>query len=95
MNNRLVNQSILNQHIEKEPIHKYHQLPSQREIQVLQLIAFEYTSKEIAECLYISRETVNTHRKNLMFKLKVKNVAGLIRKAFEVELLSLNVSSVA
>lgn len=64
------------------------QVPSQREIEVLQLISVEYTSKEIAEQLYISKETVNTHRKNLMCKLKVKNVAGLVRKAFELEILS-------
>jgi len=93
--NTLINQAIRNQHIQKQRSHQCHEIPSRREIEVLQLIAFEYTSKEIAESLYISKETVNSHRKNLMLKLKVKNVAGLIRKAFEVELLSLNVSSVA
>jgi len=75
--------------------YEYYEFPSQREIEILQLIAFEYTSKEIADRLFISRETVNTHRKNLMCKLRVKNVAGLMRKAYEVRLLSLNVSSVA
>jgi len=85
----------MNNSLLAQPILEYFQLPSKREIEVLHLIAFECTSKEIAERLYISRETVNTHRKNLMLKLKVKNVAGLVRKAFEVKLLSLNVSSVA
>lgn len=71
------------------------QLPSDREIEVLRLIAFELTSKEIADRLYISRETVNTHRRNLMTKLAVKNVAGLVRRAFEIRILSIQISNVA
>lgn len=70
-------------------------MPSSREIEILRLIAFEFTSKEIANTLFISRETVNTHRKNLMNKLGVKNVAGLIRSAFEHNLLPMPMSSVA
>jgi len=85
----------MNNTLIQEQMYGYYELPSEREIEILQLIAFEYTSKEIADRLFISRETVNTHRKNLMCKLRVKNVAGLMRKAYEVRLLSLNVSSVA
>ena len=57
---------------------------SHREIQVLKLIAYEYTTKEIATQLYISSHTVESHRKNLMSKLNVRNVAGLVRRGFEV-----------
>jgi len=78
-----------------QPIEKNKTMPSSREIEILRLIAFEFTSKEIANTLFISRETVNTHRKNLMNKLGVKNVAGLIRSAFEHNLLPIPMTSVA
>jgi DNA-binding NarL/FixJ family response regulator len=53
-----------------------------REIEVLQLIAQEMTNNEIAEKLFISRRTVDTHRRNLLQKLGVKNSIGLIRFAY-------------
>ncbi|MDI9312250.1 MAG: response regulator transcription factor [Limnohabitans sp.] len=52
-----------------------------REKEIIQLIAQEYTSDEIAEKLFLSKLTVETHRKNILIKLQVKNVAGLIKKA--------------
>lgn len=81
--------------IKNKPIQSNICLPSSREIEVLRLIAFEFTSKEIANTLYISRETVNTHRRNLMIKLGVKNVAGLIRSAFEHNILPMPMIKVA
>ena len=54
-----------------------------RETEVLQLIIQEYTSKEIAELLHVSHETVVSHRKNLMCKLNAKNTAGLVSKAYQ------------
>lgn len=48
-----------------------------REIDVLRLIAQQYNSKEISKLLHISVNTVETHRKNLIQKLGVKNVVGL------------------
>ena len=54
---------------------------SQREKEIIQLIAKEFTTEEIAEKLFISKGTVETHRKNIFFKLQVKNIAGLIKKA--------------
>jgi|GEM_PF-2617902 len=60
-----------------------------RENEIIQLISDEYSSKEIAKLLYISIETVKDHRKNIRRKLKVKNVAGLIRVAFQSRLLQL------
>lgn len=55
---------------------------TKREIEILQLIAQEYTNVEIAEKLFISRRTVDTHRRNLLQKIGVKNSIGLIRFAY-------------
>lgn len=60
---------------------------SRREHQVLNLISHEYSTKDIAEELYISEHTVQSHRKNLLKKLGAANTAGLIRKGFETQLL--------
>ncbi len=56
---------------------------TKRESEVLQLIVDGYTSQEIAELLYISPRTVETHRSNLLHKLNQKNTAGLVRYALE------------
>lgn len=55
-----------------------------REYEVLKLVSYELTIKEIASELYISIHTVVSHRRNLMSKLGAKNVAGAIRKGFEL-----------
>lgn len=68
------------------------QIISHREQQVLHLIAQENTNREIAEKLYISNHTAITHRKHLLAKLAVRNSAGLVRRAFELGLLSLQQS---
>jgi len=60
---------------------------SPREIEILQLIVEEYTSNEIAKMLDISEKTVEKHRSNLMEKLKVKNIAGLVRKAIQYRII--------
>jgi len=60
---------------------------SNREKEVLTLIGDEYTTKEIADKLFISQNTVESHRKNMFSKLNVKNVAGLIRVAIKNNLL--------
>jgi len=62
---------------------------SQREKQVLELIAYENTNDQIAQQLYISHETVKTHRRNLLDKLSVKNTAGLVRRSFELGILQI------
>jgi len=60
---------------------------SKREQEVLHLIAYEHSSKEIASRLYLSYQTIISHRKNIMRKLDVKNTAGMIRVGFEQGLL--------
>lgn len=53
------------------------QIPTEREIEVLILIAKQYTSEEISKRLFIAKSTVDTHRKRLIQKLNVKNSVGL------------------
>lgn len=60
---------------------------SRREKEILELIAEGYTNPQIAEKLFISQFTVDSHRKNLLAKLNVKNTASLIRLAVEQKLL--------
>lgn len=60
---------------------------TRREKEVLQLIAEGLTNAEIAEKLFISIPTVNTHRKSLLEKFDVKNTATLIGKAIRIGLL--------
>ena len=54
-----------------------------REQEVLECIANEYTNKEIANRLFISQRTVETHRRNLIQKLQVKNTVGLVKYYFK------------
>ncbi len=56
---------------------------TQRELQVLKLLAQEYTAPEIAEKLFISTETVETHKKNMIKKLGLKNSYSLIKYAIQ------------
>lgn len=51
---------------------------SEREIQIIKLISDGCTNKEIADQLFLSTHTVNTHRKNIMQKLGIKNTAGIV-----------------
>jgi DNA-binding NarL/FixJ family response regulator len=59
-----------------------------REREVLQLLLDESSNKQIGETLNISTRTVETHRKNIMLKLDVKNNTGLIKKALSYQLFS-------
>ncbi|MDX1684021.1 MAG: response regulator transcription factor [Saprospiraceae bacterium] len=60
---------------------------SRREKEVLALIAKEFTTQEIAEKLFISLKTVESHRSSLLSKLNARNSAGLVRIALENNLL--------
>jgi len=63
---------------------------SPREIEVLDLISHGLTTKEIAMSLFLSDHTIISHRKSMLLKMDVKNTAGLVRKAFEYRIISLN-----
>ena len=56
---------------------------SRRELEIVQLISEGHTDQRIADKLNISRHTTNTHRKNILQKMDVKNAAELVRKALE------------
>lgn len=58
-----------------------------REKEVLKLIAEEYTTQEIADSLFLSKHTIESYRKNLIAKLQVKNLAGLTKHAIKMGLL--------
>lgn len=59
---------------------------TKREKEIIRLITAEYTTSEIATQLHISDHTVNSHRKNLLSKLEVKNTAGLVKYALKHDL---------
>lgn len=56
---------------------------TKRELEILGLIAREYTNQQIADQLFISVRTVETHRVNLTQKLGVHNTAGLVKEAYK------------
>ncbi|MEO8111111.1 MAG: response regulator transcription factor [Ginsengibacter sp.] len=66
---------------------KAHPELSPREKEILELIAEGYTNPQIAEKIFLSPFTVDSHRKNLLAKLGVKNTASLIRLAVERKLI--------
>jgi two-component system nitrate/nitrite response regulator NarL len=57
-----------------------------REIEIIRLIENEYNNKQIAEALFISERTVETHRKNIFRKTNTNSVIGLVKYAYEHKL---------
>lgn len=60
---------------------------SKRELEIVKLISEELTTSEIAEKLFISDSTVETHRRNILSKLNVRNTAGLIKLVIQNNLI--------
>ena len=63
---------------------------SERENEIIVLIAEGLTNNQIAEELFLSNHTITTHRKNIMAKLGVKNTAGIVMYAVKTNLVSPN-----
>ena len=63
---------------------------SERENEIIILISEGLTNEQIAVQLFLSKHTVNTHRKNIMAKLGVKNTAGIVMYAVKTNLVSPN-----
>ena len=59
---------------------------TEREKEVLKLIALEHTTQEIADQLFLSKHTIESYRKNLISKLNVRNLAGLTKYAIKLGL---------
>ncbi len=60
---------------------------TERELEILKLIANEHSNAEIADILFISERTVETHRKNMLRKTNNKTIVGLIKYAMEQQLI--------
>ena len=73
--------------VNKNNLNTDHQLTS-REIEIITLIALEFSGKEISEQLFISLNTVETHRKNIMKKLQTKNTIDLVKFALKNNLIT-------
>ena len=61
-----------------------------REKEIIELISEGLTNFDISEKLFISKHTVNTHRKNIMHKIGVKNTAGIVIYAVKSNIISPN-----
>ena len=61
---------------------------TEREIDIVRLLSQGYNSKEIGDMLFISEHTVNTHRRNMVRKLDLRNSYQLIVWAFKQRILS-------
>ncbi len=61
---------------------------TEREIDIIRLICMEYTSKEIADKLYLSKRTVEGHRTKIMTKIGAKSIARVITYAIEYNIYS-------
>jgi len=60
---------------------------TKREKEILKLISDEMTNAEIAEKLFVSPRTIDTHRRNLLQKIGAKNTVGLVKFAFRTKLI--------
>lgn len=60
---------------------------SGREVEVLQLLAEGLTTGKIADALFVSKRTIETHRQNILEKMQAKNTASLIRQALQTGLI--------
>ncbi|MCO6497801.1 MAG: response regulator transcription factor [Chitinophagaceae bacterium] len=80
--------SMFNRSAEGKRITAIREELTQREKEILSLVTKGYSNQEIADELYISINTVKTHRSNILFKCDVKNTASLIRFIVENNLLS-------
>jgi two-component system response regulator NreC len=83
----VVANEMLNEGFRKPMYAKEGRVIGRRELEVLQLIAVGKSNKEIAGQLFRGVRTIETHRKNLLRKLGVRNSADLVRVAYEMRLL--------
>lgn len=82
-----VSKTLLSSFIKNVPNQQTIEKLSDREKEVLECIASGLTTHEIGEKLFISKNTVETHRKNLLYKLKARNTAELVNNAYKQRLI--------
>ena len=82
-----VSKTLLNGFMKSPSVSQMIEKLSGREKEVLECIATGSTTHEIAEQLFISKNTVETHRKNLLYKLKARNTAELVNNAYKQRLI--------
>lgn len=82
-----VTRTLLNSFIKNPGAGQVVEKLSDREKEVLECIATGLTTHEIAGQLFISKNTVETHRKNLLYKLKARNTAELVNNAYKQRLI--------
>lgn len=80
-------QNLLQNFQQRKEIQNELSLLTERELEILKMIALEHSNTEIATLLFISPKTVETHRKNLMKKIGVKNSLGVYKFAVKHKLL--------
>ena len=94
----LNNEFYYNQIVSKALHQKFKERPTasvveshltRREVEILELICQELTMKQIGDKLFLSEQTVHTHRKNLMKKVNVSNAVGLVKYAIKERIISL------
>lgn len=82
-----VSKTLLSGFMKNNPSTHFTEKVSDREREVLECIASGLTTHEIADKLFISKNTVETHRKNLLYKLNAKNTAELVNNAYKQRLI--------
>ena len=86
---KVVFRELNNSQAGKSPDRPVKNILTTRETEILQLVAEGMTNQEIAEKLFISPSTVDTHRKNIMSKLDIHSVAGLVKYAIRHKIVTL------
>jgi DNA-binding NarL/FixJ family response regulator len=83
-------QALITNNVKQMPVNSdlnltvdFNSILSNREKEVMTFIVKEFNSSEIAEKLFISKRTVDGHRKNIINKLNLKNTAGLVKYAIQ------------
>jgi two-component system response regulator DegU len=94
----LNNEFYYNQIVSKALHQKFKERPAsqssidhltRREVEILELICQELTMKQIGEKLFLSEQTVHTHRKNLMKKVSANNAVALVKYAIKTKIVSI------
>jgi len=72
-----------------KPLYEDEQLLTEREVEIMRLLCYQKTAKEIGDLLFITQRTVEGHKNNIFAKIGVRNVAGLIIYALQKQIVTL------